>query len=326
MGRKRAINIPSLRSEARAIYKDFIMKKFFSLLCTLLLSAVVFAEDFESYTITVSSPNGAPAIALVSLAKENPENYTYVAAEAIAAEFANANADFIIAPVNAGAKLYKMGKSQYKLAAVVTWGNLYFASQKKNFKLKDIKKSEITLFGENTINASVALSVLEKNKIKPKTVSYLGSAAATQNLLLTDSNAIVLTAEPALTAAKIKNQKITAYALNDLYKKSTGYDGFVQAGLFVKSETLENHAEEAKEFLRRAEESCAKCQTALESVAKDAASLKIMPNEKVALSAIPNCSIKFVKASEAKTQLEATANIDIKQYGGALPEDDFYAY
>ena len=72
----------------------------------------------------VSSPNGAPGIALATLAVEAPDNYTYVAAEAITAEFAAANADFIIAPINAGAKLYKAGKSSYRLAAVVTWGNL----------------------------------------------------------------------------------------------------------------------------------------------------------------------------------------------------------
>lgn len=299
------------------------MKKILSTLCALFLVTPLFAE---SYKIKVSSPNGAPALSLATLIQENDVDYNFIAAEAIAAEFANANTDFIIAPINAGAKLYKAGKSQYKLAAVVTWGNLYFASQKKNFKLKDIKKSEITLFGENTINASVALSVLEKNKISPKKVNYLGSAAATQNLLLTDSNAIVLTAEPALTAAKIKNQNITAYALNELYKKSTGFDGFAQAGLFVKSETLENHAEEAGEFLKLAEESCSKCSEDVASVAKAAVALEILPNEKVALSAIPNCSIKFVKASVAKNQIETTANIDLKQYGGAVPAEDFYAF
>lgn len=272
----------------------------------------------------VSSPNGAPALALASLAEKNPENYTYVAAESIAAEFAKGASDFIIAPVNAGAKLYKMGKSSYKLAAVVTWGNLYFASQKKKFKISDIKKSNITLFGENTINASVALYSLENNKIKAKHVDYLGSAALTQSLLLSDSDAIVLTAEPALTAAKIKNPKITAYPVNDLFKKATGFNGYAQAGLFVKAETIENHPEDVAEFLKNAEESCKKCTDDVSAIAKIAVDLKILPNIKVAEAAIPNCSIRYLGGKAAKSLVEGTANIDLKQYGGELPKDDFY--
>ena len=299
------------------------MKKLLSFIAitSILLLSSLFAE---AYPLKVTSPNGAPALALASLAEQNPENYTYITAETIAAEFAGNKADFIIAPINAGAKLFKMGKSSYKLAAVVTWGNLYFASQKKNFKLKDIKKSEVTLFGENTINASVALAALQKNKLAPKSVAYLGSAAATQSLLLSDANAVVLTAEPILSAAKLKNKAIISYPLNDLYKKATGFDGFAQAGLFVRAETIEQHPQEVAEFLKLAQESCEKCTNDVPAVAKAAAQLEIMPNAKIAESAIPNCAIRFVSAKEAKAQVETTANIDLKQYGGALPAPEFY--
>lgn len=299
------------------------MKKILSFiaLSSIILLSSLFAQE---YPVKVASPSGAPALALASLAEQNPENYTYIAAETIAAEFAGNKADFIIAPINAGARLFKMGKSSYKLAAVVTWGNLYFASQKKNFKLKDIKKSEVTLFGENTINASVALATLQNNKLTPKSVAYLGSAAATQALLLSDANAIVLTAEPILSAAKMKNKNITSYALNDLYKKSSGFDGFAQAGLFVRAETIEQHPAEVAAFLKLAEESCAKCASDIPAVAKAAAKLEIMPNAKIAESAIPNCAIRFMSAKEAKAPVESTANLDIKQYGGALPAPEFY--
>ncbi|MBQ8678243.1 MAG: ABC transporter substrate-binding protein [Treponema sp.] len=301
------------------------MKKFISLILTSLLAlSALSAQDSGTYAVKVSAPNGAPALSLATLAAKNPENYTFVAAETISAEFANNNADFIIAPINAGAKLYKMGKSTYKLAAVVTWGNLYFASQKKNFKLKDIKKAELTLFGENTINSSIALAALEKNKIKPKSVNYLAGAANTQALLLSDADSIVLTAEPALTAAKMKNQNITAYPLNALYKKATGFDGFAQAGLFVRAETVEKNPQIVEDFLVRAEESCKKCSANLPEVVSAAVELKILPNAKIAETAIPNCAIRFMSAKEAKSQVETAANIDIKQYGGALPADDFY--
>ena len=294
------------------------------LLVVLALALLTLPAAAEDYAVKVSSPNGAPGIALATLAVEAPEQYTYVAAEAITAEFAAANADFIIAPVNAGAKLYKAGKSGYRLAAVVTWGNLYFASQKEGFTPEAMNGADITLFGENTINAAVALYALEQNGIVPASVSYLAGAANTQSLLLTDENAIVLTAEPALTAASMKNDKITAFALNDLYEKATGFNGYAQAGLFVNPATIENHPEAVESYLKLAQQAVALCETDVSAVAQAAVTLEILPNVKVAEKAIPNCALRFVGAAEAKEQIERTAEIDLSQFGGALPADDFY--
>ena len=75
------------------------MKK--TLLLTLsILFAIFTAGAEDAYRVKVSSPNGAPGIALALLAEKNPQDYTYVAAETIAAEFANKKADFIIAPIS----------------------------------------------------------------------------------------------------------------------------------------------------------------------------------------------------------------------------------
>lgn len=301
------------------------MKKFLSLIlaCVLLLSACAFACA-EAPAFTVAAPSGAPGLALATLAVENPDNYTFVAAETITAEFASENADFIIAPLNAGAKLYKAGKSTYKLAGVVCWGNLVIASQKEGFTIDDINGATITLFAENTINASVARYALEANGVVPASIEYLGSAANTQSLLLTDAEAIVVTAEPALSAAKMKNDKITSYSLNELLKAATGIDGYTQAALFVKAETTANQPEAVEAFLAQVAESCEKNTTDVAAVAEAAVALGLLPNVKVATAAIPGCAIRFVSALEAREQVETTANIDIAQFGGALPADDFY--
>ena len=299
------------------------MKRLFSLILAvmMLLSAGALAEE---YAVKVSSPSGSPGLALATLAVQNPENYTYLSAETIAAEFANETADFIIAPLNVGAKLYKAGKSTYKLAAVVSWGNLFIASQRANFTLEDVSEAGITMFGENTINSSITGFVLTENGVTPAKVEYLAGAANTQSLLLSDAEAIVLTAEPALTAARMKNDKITAYSVNELYKAATGYEGFTQAGLFVRAETMENHPEAVESFLKLAEESCQKCVSDVEAVAQAAVALEILPNQKVAMTAIPNCTICYMSAAEAREQIEITANIDLAQFGGAVPADDFY--
>lgn len=306
------------------------MKKLVKILAVLtLILALPFvcgAENAEIKNVTVSSPSGAPSLALATMAAETPENYTYLTAETIPAEFANNTTDFIIAPLNAGAKLFKAGKSTYKLGAVVTWGNLYFASQKEGFSLEDLKGS-VTLFGENTVNSSIALFALfalAENGVTPSQVEYLAGAANTQALLLSDENAVVLTAEPALSAARMKNDKITAISVNDLYKQATGFDGFAQAGLFIRAGLIEENPDLVDQFLKAASEACEKCASDVDAVAEAAVKMEILPNAKVAKAAIPNCAIRFVSAIDAREQIETTAQVDLSQFGGALPADDFY--
>lgn len=315
---------------------SLFMKKLLVALVILSLSLCLFAEGLQEVStstaeesvdlsaLRIASPSGAPGLALASLAIQNPDQYTYLNAETITAEFANGSADFIIAPLNAGAKLYKMGKSTYKLCAVVAWGNLFFASQKPDFKLEDINGASITLFGENTINSSIALFVLKENGIVPKDISYLAGAANTQQLMLSNPEAIVLTAEPALTAARNKKPEIKGYSINELYKKATGNEGFTQAGLFVKAELAEKSPRTVDAYLKEVEASCARCRSDVGAVAEAAAKLEILPNAKIAKSALPNCTILYMSAKDAKPQIEITAKIDMKQFGGAVPADDFY--
>lgn len=303
------------------------MKKLLTLILTLALLlglGAAGAETTEAAALTLTAPGGAPALAVAALAAKNPENFTFVAADTIAAAFAKAEADFIIAPVNAGAKLYRAGKSAYRLAAVVTWGNLYIASQKEGLSEADLKGAEITLFGENTINASVVLYALKENGIEPSKVNYLAGAAETQALLLSNPEAIVVTAEPALTAARIKNDKISAIAVNALYQKATGNDGYAQAGLFVNPATLEGRKEAADAYLEQVREAAGLCAADVEAVAAAAVKLEILPNAKVAQAAIPNCAIRYLSAAEAKAQVETTAAVDLSQFGGEVPADDFY--
>ena len=299
------------------------MKKILSLVLTALLilglAVSVTAED----ALKLTAPSGAPALAVATMAAEDPDNFTFIAADTIAAEFAKAEADFIIAPLNAGAKLYKAGKSAYKLAAVVTWGNLYVAAQKAGFQLQDINGAKLTLFGENTINASVVLYALKAQGIEPAETEYLAGAANTQALLLSDPEAIVVTAEPALTAARMKNEALTAFAVNELLS-AAGIDGYTQAALFVKPETAEARPEAVAAYLKQVEEACGKCASDVDAVAEAAVKLEILPNVKVAAAAIPGCSIRFAAAADAKADVEKTVAVDPAQFGGDVPADDFY--
>ena len=298
------------------------MKRLIALMiCLMMATAFAYAEE-NAFTLT--APSGAPAIAAAKLAEDDPEHFRFIAADTIAAEFSKNEADFIIAPINAGAKLFKAGKSSYILGAVITQGNLVFASQREGFTMDDINGAKITLFGENTINASVALFVLEQKGIVPLEVEYLAGAAETQTLLMNDAESIVMTAEPAVTAAKIRNEKITSIPLTEELNLLTANNGYAQAGLFIRADTLDNNPEGVREFLASVKTSADAVTTDLDSVVKAAVALEILPNEKVAAAAIPNCGIQYTAAADAKELVEFTANIDLSQFGGAVPADDFY--
>ena len=219
------------------------------------------------------------------------------------------------APVNAGAKLFKAGKSTYRLAAVITWGNLVFASQRENFSLEDMKEHKLTLFGADTINASVALYALKQFDIEPELADPLASAAETKALLETDPEAIVLTAEPMFTAAKVANDKISGIHVNELLD-----NGYTQAGLFVRAETLAQNPDLVTAALAEIEESCGLCTSDPDKVTEAMAALEM----KFPKAAIPGCSISYVPASQAKRLVEATVEIDPAQFGGEDPADEFY--
>ncbi len=298
------------------------MKKMITLL-TVLMIAIVSLGGFaaaEEPEFQIISPDGAPALAVSAL----KDNLQRISADTIVTAFTDGKADFVIAPVNAGAKLFKAGKSEYRLAAVLTWGNLVFASQIPDFTPETMNGKTVTLFGENTINASVALYILEQMGITPAEISYQGSAVVTQELLIQDAEAIVMTAEPAATAAKIKNDAVTVISLSDLYKDLTGNDGFAQAGLFVKKETIETKPEKTKEWLALIRASADRCQENIEAAAADAVELGIIKSEAIAAKAIPGCHIRYVSAAEAREQVEMIAAIDPAQFGGGNPADEFY--
>ena len=282
------------------------------------------AETADHFLIIV--PGGAPAIAVSGVYAENPDAVQTVGADTIAEAFGSAEADFIIAPVNAGAKLFKAGKSTYRLAAVVTWGNLVFASRIPDFSPEKINGHKLVLFGENTINVAIAAFVLEQKGIVPSETEYLAGASETQALLLNsdDDEIIVMTAEPAVTAAKIKDDTITSVHLNELYQDVTGYDGFPQAGLFVKAEAAEKNPETIRNGLEKIRASVELCENDPETTAKNAVNMEVLAVEKVALLALPGCSIRYMDASEAREQIEKAAETDLTQFGGELPADDFY--
>ncbi len=284
----------------------------------------------DNYKLSVVAPQGAPAIALANVAINDKDQYSFINADTIGAQFPANQKDIIIAPVNAGAKTFKANKSTYKLGAVLTWGNIYVATQRTDIEtLSDLSGKEIALFSEESINYPIAKYALEQNGVNA-TYTALATAAATKDKLVDEPNAIVVTAEPALTVAtnqlKQQGKNVKTFSIQELYKAKTGSD-YTQAALFIKAETILNHKSVVDKFLDDVKASCDLFTANLDKAADNVIELAIpgVPAAKpVLLNALPKCSIKYVGALEAKADLEKTANVDLTKFGGALPTNDFY--
>ncbi len=298
---------------------------FLIILMSIYLCAGCSAKD--NYKLSIMAPSGAPGIALADIYKTYSDDYDIElnkSVDVLSSLFASKEADVILAPINLGAIQYKANET-YVLSSVVTWGNLYFASQKEDFKLEDLNQADAILFGQNTINDAIVQHVLSsKNIILGENTTYLANTQLTNQQLIQNPNAIVLVAEPALSTAKSKNTKITSISVQDLYKEISGSSSYPQAGCFIKSSTIVDHKDVVNEFLSRLETSCKKCNEQTEVIAGYAEELNLGGTKDVLVNAIPNSNISFIRASKAKADVEKVYSLNPKLFGGEKPKDEFY--
>lgn len=188
-------------------------------------------------SIKVLAPTGAPALSLVEQVSLNENQIDFVTgSEVLSAELVKTDSeyDIIYAPVNLGCKMIQNGKSTYRLAAVITWGNLYVVGTKEGL----INPTKFTSFGEGTVVDFVLKNALDMSKYE---VEYFSSAQEVQTQLLTGKTNLAMLAEPAVTATiqKAKQNNIELYELGNLqylYQTNTNSEteGFPQAAIFVK--------------------------------------------------------------------------------------------
>lgn len=318
------------------------MKKRLFTMLSLSMAAIALAScgkkkndknDDDNYKLNIACPSGAPLMAISGAVEADNIGHELNIIEDTTTipsifQATQNREDIIVAPVNSGTALYNNGKSSYKLAAVITWGNTYFASQKANFTLNDINGNAITLFGETSINTGIAKYVLAKKNITP--TEYLfpdpDEVKGANQLLIQNANVMVMTADPMLTVAKSK-KTITSYSISDLYKEITNHD-YPQAAIFVNPDTYEEHKEKFDEFFGAVEQTCQKAETNPSEVAEKSIILGIQQTKEILTAAIPGCNLKYVKASDAKADLAFAATEEgLKQYfGNKAPDNSFYLF
>ena len=236
------------------------MKKLLiALMCILCLSGcnVSNKETEDKKELTIVTPLGAPV--LVFYDQMENENYTRVAANALGALWAGEQSpDVMVSDLTSGVQAIRNG-AEYKLGAIVTFGNLYIASTGKDEDGAMSADDRIVLFGNENALPSRVFHYLFEDEFNESLI-YENSATEAAAALASGKSSegeevdYVLLAQPAMFGAlkKAKDNEMNAEIYLDIqkeYKDRSGYD-FVQAALFINDRVDE---ETAKDFLRRLE-------------------------------------------------------------------------
>lgn len=305
------------------------MKKIFILLFSLFLLAgcinfdvnVKINKNTKSEEITILSPTGAPALALLDLLQTDMQKniVTVDGADVLQAAFVNPEPeyDMIIAPTNLGSKLAFLGKTDYKLAAVLTWGNLYILL-KENVDLHD-PNLRFAAFGETAVPGLVYSALEEQIGIQGE-ITWYNAVSEAQAAFLADKADAALLAEPALsvTIAKAEQQNIQVAGSIDLQKvwqDEMGSYGYPQASIFVLESAYQNKQEEINRILNIIESTVIAGndtfnQDALvKQIDKVGAEILGTPAGAMTATAYPGMNLNFKPAEAVKNELEIFLNL-----------------
>ena len=289
------------------------------------LSTTTTTTVSDDYELKITCPSGAPILSIASAVSDFSGNIDTenvgVDASTLHVALQTGSVDLIIAPVNTGMKLYSLGKSNYKLAGVVTWGNTYLASTKE-FVLDDITDTDLVLFGQNTVNSFAINYILEEKNITPKSVTYLGTAQNTQAQISSDK--ICMTAEPMLSnAIKRIDEEVYYESISDLYISLTEHN-LPQAAIFVNPNTLVEHEQLVNQFLAMIDLVDEYSKTNPSKVRLDAIPLGLTIAEDICETAIPNSKIDYKKASDAKDDLLFIASESKRYFNEGKIEQNYF--
>lgn len=276
-------------------------------------------------SISIIVPNGTPALALTTYFENDGVNYEIVnGSDPLVSAFTNETHDFIVAPVNLGAKLYK-ANGNYLHFKTIVWGNTYIVSKTNISSINDLEGKSITAFGESSTPGIVLKALLKHYNINCD-ITYVEDVSTANSLLMSGQAEIILSAEPSLSKINSSN-KFYILDLQEEWKKMTGSFSYPQAAIFVRKSIFENTV--IKKHLNLLEKAITDTKNA-EYVASKAVLID-STFEKLGVStlikAIPNCHFELV--DNEKTAIESFFNIlnDLglsAMYGNTMPDDSFY--
>ena len=209
--------------------------------------------DVTPFDFKAICPKGAPSMAFAPFFKDYQSQLSFAAPANVRSAFATQEYGAVVFDLNVGAKLIKANSFNYKLAGVLTKGNVFVISTGKDANKNLEEGDKIVSFGTNSLFTGIfkqIYNVTTLTEVADVSVAYTVAETGLNNGEDVD---YVLLSEPMVTKlmsyeASLTSSTTTIYAnLTDKWQEYSaaqgmngqkGYTGFPQAGIFI-SGTLE---------------------------------------------------------------------------------------
>lgn len=239
------------------------MKKFILPALLFALSLGACSPTNEPYEIKFMAPSGAPTIAFYNQAIDGSLE-TNSNPSIVGAQLQNNTYACVVFDFYNGLKSIKNNNADYKLARIITGGNLYLVGIDKTSG--PTADDYIVSFGEGLLPDLVYKSIYG-DEIASAThyVSGVADCGAILESGLHNGNEVdyVLVAQPVLFAKKssspIKERLTVVASLRNEWYEKTGQSAIPQAGLFINQTQYNKHKDEFNAFFDEFEDAITTC-------------------------------------------------------------------
>lgn len=329
-------------------------KKFLSVLAVSAAALISFsgcglfpALNDQAEDITVYMPDGAPALALAKLMKDDTKedgvSYFVVDAKTIASKVnfgdADKNADICVMPVTAASKLPAV-QSNYKMVGLATQGNLYLMAKTEQAEItadtlqsligKTILVSQINEVPGLTLKATLSNAGLAWQELKEDVEK---SDTAVNLVAVSDTFDYEVVAEPAVSKRLSMNKNWQVVGdMQALYDSENR--AFPQAAIVVKNSLLAENESFVKDFLKDValagawliEENATEIYSAVSSHLEDKDYTSVFTAEALKADTLSRCGVRFELAKDCKektlTYLSGLLAVDEKAV--KIPAAEFF--
>lgn len=309
------------------------MKKVFMsvILAVMLAANILGCADNSNEKINIIVPNGITLIAVGGLINTQDINIENVEGpDLLISAMTSKSHQVIIAPLNVGAKLYMKGQSSYKLAAMLTYGNLYIVSKKASTlnSLADLEGKQIMAFGQNATPDIILKAALQSQNINCG-IEYQSGVSEVIPFFKNDDYKYALVAEPVLSQLQIKqNIDLNIIDLQEILKDEIA--SIPQAGVFINPDS--QNIAMINTFLDNLKDNVVSLNASPEDYAND-----ILPKHKFFENLTKEVIVSAIQSGRVIDYLKAKDNTDIAAgyfgllntynsniLGGEVPDSNFY--
>ena len=326
-----------------------MLKKVFSLVFTLVLLSAMGCSNASSIpvssmsetakTVKIAALQGPTALSFLKMwddgTKLDGKEAVYdllAAPDAMVAELAKGTFDIACLPLNTAATLFNKG-TDYRLAGICAWGNMYIISTDDSIKsLSDLSGKTVAVSQQGaTPDVIMRYALKEAGLSKKVTLDYtLTAHADLAASVISGQTTTALMPEPFISNIMAKNSAVKIVVdMQQVWAETTGGEAYLpQSAIVVKGSFAGQNPEVIADFIA-AQRTSAQYTANVNELAELAEKHGVTLPAAAIISGTPRCNIFFKTTAEARTEIDNYFNIILgfspDDIGGVMPPEAFFA-